>query len=71
MECKSVSVKEVADEKEVAPPCHDGGSVHCDSCDSKVTVKHSGPPGKGATTSKVTIVNADGKECMFVVPMKG
>lgn len=71
MECKSVTGKEVANEKEVAALCHDGGSFHFDSCDSKVIVKHSGPPGKGVTTSKVTIVNADGKECMLVVPMKG
>jgi hypothetical protein len=70
MDCKSITVKEVADEKEVEALCHEGGTVHCDSCEKKFTVKHAGPPGKGVTTSKVTIVNAEGKECMFVVPMK-
>lgn len=30
-ECKSITVKEVADEKEVEALCHDGGSMHCDS----------------------------------------
>ena len=69
-ECKSIAVKEVADEKEVEALCHDGGSIHCDSCDKKFTVKRTGPPGKGATSQKVTIVNAEGKECMFIVPMK-
>lgn len=69
MDCKSVTVKEIADEKEVAALCHNGGTVHCDSCKKKLTIKHVGPPGKGSDTSKVTIVNADGKECMFIVPM--
>lgn len=71
MECKSITVKEVGDEKEVAALCHEGGSMHCDSCKTKFTVKHTGPPGKGTTTSKVTIVNSEGKECMFIVPVKG
>ncbi len=69
-ECKSITVKEVADEKEVEALCHDGGSMHCDSCEKKFTVKRTGPPGKGTTSQKVTIVNAEGKECMFIVPMK-
>ncbi len=70
-ECKSITVKEVADEKEVEELCHDGGSMHCDSCKKKFTIKNVGPPGKGASSPKVTIVNAEGKECMFIVPMKG
>ena len=70
-ECKSITVKEVADDKEVEALCHDGGSMHCDSCKKKFTVKRTGPPGKGTTSQKVTIVNAEGKECMFIVPMKG
>ena len=70
MDCKSITVKEVADEKEVAALCHEGGTLHCDGCKKKVTTTHSGPPGKGTTSSKVTIVNAEGKECMFIVPMK-
>ena len=70
-ECKSVTVKQVADEKEVEALCHDGGAIHCDACQNKYTIKRTGPPGKGATSQKVTIVNAEGKECMFIVPMKG
>jgi hypothetical protein len=71
MECKSINVKEVADEKEAEALCHDGGSVHCDSCKKKFTVKRSGgPAGKGSSTSKVTYVNEEGKECMFLVPVK-
>lgn len=68
-ECESVTIKEVANAEEVEALCHDGGSLHCDSCEKKVTVKRIGPPGKGHTTSKVTIVNAEGKECMFIVPL--
>jgi hypothetical protein len=70
MDCKSITIKEVADEKEVAALCHEGGTMHCDSCKKQATIKHSGPAGKGSSSSKMTMVNADGKECMFVVPMK-
>lgn len=68
-ECESVTIKEAADDQEAEKLCHDGGTVHCASCDKKFTVKRTGPPGKGATTTKVTIVNAEGKECMFIVPL--
>jgi hypothetical protein len=68
-ECDSVTIKEVANAEEVEKLCHDGGSIHCDSCKKKVTVKRTGPPGKENATSKVTIVNAEGKECMIVVPL--
>lgn len=70
MDCKSITVKEVADEKEVEALCHEGGAMHCDACKKKVTIKHSGPPGKGTASPKVTYVNAEGKECMFIVPVK-
>ena len=70
MECKSVTVKEVKDEKEVEALCHEGGTLHCDACKKKVTIKQSGPPGKGTTSKKVTYVNEKGEECMFVVPVK-
>lgn len=66
-DCESVTVKEAADEQEAEKLCHDGGTVHCASCDKKFTVKRTGPPGKGSTSTKVTIVNAEGKECMFIV----
>lgn len=68
-ECESVTVKEAVDDQEAEKLCHDGGSVHCASCDKKFTVKRTGPPGKGSTSTKVTIVNAEGKECMFIVPL--
>ena len=71
MECKSVTVKEITDDKEAEALCHDGGSMHCDSCKKKFTIKHSGTPGKGTTSKEVTYVNEEGKQCMFVVPMKG
>ena len=71
MECKSVTVKEITDEKEAEALCHEGGSMHCDSCKKKFTIKHSGTPGKGTTSKEVTYVNEEGKQCMFVVPMKG
>lgn len=70
MDCKSITVKEIADDKEAEALCHEGGSVHCDACKKKVTIKHTGPPGKGTTTKTVTYVNEDGKECMFLVPIK-
>ncbi len=70
-ECDSVTVKEVADEKEVEALCHDGGSMHCPSCKKKFTVKSVGPRPGGPSVTKVTIVNAEGKECMFVVPLEG
>jgi hypothetical protein len=68
-ECESVTVKEAADDQEAEKLCHDGGTVHCASCDKKFTVKRTGPPGKGGISTKVTIVNAEGKECMFIVPL--
>ena len=71
-ECDSVTIKEVPDEKEVKAMCHDGGSMHCPSCKKKFTVKSVGPrAGATPVVTKVTIVNAEGKECMFVVPLKG
>ena len=70
MECESITVKEVADDKEAEALCHEGGTVHCDSCKKKFTIKHSGPPGKGTTSQKLTYVNSEGKPCMFVVPIK-
>ncbi len=71
-ECDSVTVKEVDDEKDVEAMCHDGGSMHCPSCKKKYTVKAVGNrAGATPAITKVTIVNAEGKECMFVVPLKG
>ncbi len=68
-ECDAVTIKEVEKAEEVEALCHDGGAMHCASCEKKFTVKHMGPAGKGTTKGKMTIVNAEGKECMFVVPL--
>ena len=68
-ECDSVTIKEVATAEEVKALCHDGGAMHCGSCQKKFKVKHMGPAGKGTTKHEVTIVNAEGKECMFVVQL--
>jgi len=68
MECKSITVKEIADEKEAAALCHDGGTMHCDSCKKEVRVKRGGPRGN-IITSTVEYVNSEGKECMFIVPI--
>jgi hypothetical protein len=70
MECKSITVKEITDEKEAKALCHEGGYLHCDSCKKKFTIKYLGPPGKETTTSKVTIVNEKGEQCMFIVTIK-
>lgn len=70
-ECDSVTIKEVTDEKEVEAMCKDGGSMHCPSCKMKVTVKATGHRAGEPTITKVTYVNAEGKECMVVVPLKG
>ena len=70
MECKSVSVKEVASEKDAQALCHNGGTIHCDSCKQKYTIKHVGPPGRNGDQWKMVMVNDKGKECMFIAPMK-
>ena len=71
-ECDSVTVKEVDDEKELQAMCHDGRAMHCPSCKMKYTVRSVGPRACAAPAiSKVTIVNAEGKEYMFVIPLKG
>lgn len=67
--CSDKAGKEVADDKEVAALCHNSGTIHCDGCKKKLTIKHVGPPGKGLDKIEVTIVNAEGEQCMFIVPM--
>lgn len=72
MDCKSVTVKEVTDDKQAAELCHNGGTIHCDACEKKATIKLVGAPGRESYAGgKVTYVNAKGKECMFIVPVKG
>lgn len=69
MECKTIDIKELASDEEAEALCHDGGTVHCDSCKREVKIKRSAG-GKGAVTVKVTYLNDEGKECMFLVPIK-
>ena len=69
MSCKSVTVKEVANDDEAKTLCHNGGSVHCDSCKKKMTIKNTGPPGKSSMKSEVMYVNSKGEQCMFLAPM--
>ena len=69
MECKSVTVKEIADDKEAEALCHDGGTMHCDACEKEVKVKRMGPR-NNIIRSEVVYVNAEGDECMFIVPIK-
>ena len=68
--CKSITMKEVADAKEVEMLCRNGGTVHCDGCKKDYSIKHVGPPSKGFDRTKVTYVNAAGEPCMFIVAMK-
>ena len=69
--CKSITFKEITKPEEVGELCHHGGAVHCPSCKKKAIVKYDGPIGKLMPTStRVTYVNADGKECMHLVPLK-
>ena len=67
-ECDAVTIKEVANEKEVRGLCHEGGSVYCPACKKNYTIKNVGPRQGGAM---VAFVNDKGKSCMTVVPLKG
>lgn len=69
MECKSITVKEIEDEKDAEALCHDGGELHCDACEKKVKIKRMGPRSQ-TIGSEVVYVNGEGKECMFIVPLK-
>ena len=60
--CKSMTMREVADKKEVELLRHDGETMNCDSSDEKFPVKRTGPPSKEPASQKVTVVNAEGKE---------
>jgi len=71
MECKAMTVREVADDKEVAALCHEGGSIACEGCKKKFVVKRVGPPGKESITTTVAYVDSKGKDCMFIVPING
>lgn len=67
--CKATNtatVCEVEDDNDASQLCHDGGTIHCESCDKKYVITRS-PKGKGG---QFKIVNEDGKECMVVIPLK-
>ena len=68
--CKSMTIETVKDAASLEALCHNGGKVHCSSCKEKATVEYFGPSGKGAPHQNIRYVNAEGKECMFVVPLK-
>lgn len=73
LECKSATVEEVSTEEDTEKLCHDGGTIHCDGCKKKVTIKRVGPPGKGTasrTKREVKYLNSEGKECMVLIPLK-
>ena len=69
IECKSISVRKVSDDKEVAALTRNGEAMACDTCRKKFTVKRVGPPGKEVSGPKVSYVDAKGRECMFIVPI--
>lgn len=64
--CKTVEIKEVAEGESTAALTKEDGSMTCGGCKNKATVKRVGPPGK----KRLTYVNKDGQECMFVAPLK-
>ncbi|MDA1007093.1 MAG: hypothetical protein O3A87_11520, partial [Verrucomicrobia bacterium] len=62
-ECGTMTIKTVGDPKEVAALCHEGGKIHCDSCEADRVAKKVGPPGKQHTI----FVDEHGKNCMMIV----
>lgn len=71
LKCETATVHEAADDATGEKLCHDGGEFHCPSCKKTYKIKRVGPPGK-THISKVEVkyVNADGEECMFLIPLK-
>ncbi|GAA5483981.1 hypothetical protein [Haloferula sargassicola] len=72
-DCETATVGEIADAADAEKLCHDGGTIHCDGCKKKVTIKRVGPPGKGTparTKREVTYLNSKGEECMVLIPLK-
>jgi|GEM_PF-1389226 len=70
MECKSATVQTVENQAEVEKLCHDGGKVHCESCEKTYEIKRTGPPGKEHVHREVKYLNEKGEECMVVIPLK-
>jgi len=69
-ECDTATVYELKEDSEAEALCHDGGSIHCESCKKKVTIKRTGPPSKKRISKEVKYLNAEGKECMVLIPLK-
>lgn len=70
-DCETATVGEITDAADAEKLCHDGGTIHCDSCDKKVTIKRVGPPGKKhAAGVEVKYLNSEGEECMILIPLK-
>lgn len=72
-DCETATVGEITEAADAEKLCHDGGKVHCDGCDKKVTIKRVGPPGKGTsprTKREVKYLNSKGEECMILIPLK-
>lgn len=72
-DCETATVGEITNAEDAEKLCHDGGTIHCDGCKKKVTIKRVGPPGKGTasrTKREVTYLNSEGKECMVLIPLK-
>lgn len=72
-DCETATVGEIVDATDAEKLCHDGGTIHCDGCDKKVTIKRVGPPSKGGpirTKREVTYLNSKGEECMVLIPLK-
>jgi hypothetical protein len=70
-DCKSATVGEITEAADAEKLCHDGGTIHCDGCNKKVTIKRVGPPGKEHISKvEVKYLNSEGKECMVLIPLK-
>lgn len=71
MDCKTATVGEISTAEDAEELCHDGGTVHCESCKKDVRIKRSGPPGKEHISKvEVKYLNSEGKECMVLIPLK-
>lgn len=71
LKCQTATVQEATDDATGEKLCHDGGDIHCPSCKKTFKIKRVGPPGK-THISKVEVkyLNADGEECMVLIPLK-
>jgi hypothetical protein len=62
--CDTIKVLDIKDSKQAMVLCKEGRTIHCDTCKKKYKVTWT--PGKsGGPTRKLTIVDENGKPCMF------